>query len=212
MKRATGGIDMFLHKVVRKLKRHYEQSEEKIYLLSLSKAGDNARLGYPCVLGHPEHIIIGNDSEVLSYGRLQAFPGIIGEGVKDPKIVIGDNCLIGYRFCALAAEDILIGKNVIMASDVTIVAHNHGMDVTSSVPYKDQSLQASAVRVGDNCWIGDNVVILPGVTIGKNVVIGAGSIVTKDMPDDVVVVGNPARVIKKFDYHMKKWIKCEKGR
>jgi maltose O-acetyltransferase len=58
---------------------------------------------------------------------------------------------------------------------------------------------AKSIRIGDDCWIGGGVIIVPGVTIGNGVTIGAGSVVTKDIPDRVVAVGNPARVIKKIN-------------
>ena len=58
--------------------------------------------------------------------------------------------------------------------------------------------KAKAINIGDGAWLGGKVVVLPGVTIGKHSVIGAGSVVTKDIPDDVVAVGNPCRVIRKI--------------
>ena len=63
------------------------------------------------------------------------------------------------------------------------------------------------VVIGDNVWIGDNVTVLPNVHIGKGCVIGANSVVTKDIPDNCIAVGIPAKVIKKFDYKEKKWVR-----
>ena len=57
----------------------------------------------------------------------------------------------------------------------------------------------ASVHIGKNCWLGAGVIIVPGITIGDNVVIGAGSVVTKDLPDDVVAVGNPCRVLRKIN-------------
>ncbi|MCR5255643.1 MAG: acyltransferase [Acetatifactor sp.] len=120
---------------------------------------------------------------------------------------MGDNCLIGYRFSALAGGDITIGNNVSVASDVTIVAHNHGFDLSENVLIKDQPLVIAAVSIGNNVWIGEKVVILPGVHIGDNVVVGAGSVVTKSIPDNSVAVGNPAIVKKVYDFTSKQWVR-----
>ena len=77
------------------------------------------------------------------------------------------------------------------------------------IRYEAQKLDVKTVNIGKNCWIGEKAIIMPGVSIGDNAVIGAGSVVTKSVPADSIAVGNPARVIKKFDYIEKKWKKAE---
>jgi len=93
-------------------------------------------------------------------------------------------------------ESILIEDDVLIGSGVHIYVENHRFD-NPSLPIIDQGhAQALKVVLKKGCWIGANVIILPGVTVGENAVIGAGSIVTKSIPDLAVAVGNPARVIK----------------
>ena len=93
---------------------------------------------------------------------------------------------------------IYIGDKVMFGPNVVVATANHPIDAE----LRDRGLQYNKdVHIGDNTWIGASVVIVPGVTIGKNVIIGAGSIVTKDIPDNVVAVGNPCRVIREVGEH-----------
>lgn len=99
-----------------------------------------------------------------------------------------------------------IGNDVILAQNVIISALNHNFEDTS-VCIREQGINVDEITIGNNVWIGANSSILAGVHIGKHVVVGAGSVVTKDIPAYSVVVGNPARIVKKYDNKERKWIK-----
>ena len=105
-------------------------------------------------------------------------------------------------------KKIIIGKKVLTADKVYISDNLHSYeDVT--IPIIDQKIkQINHVEIGDGTWIGENVCIL-GVKIGKNCVIGANSVVTKDIPDYSVVVGSPAVIIKKFNITANRWEKSD---
>jgi len=91
---------------------------------------------------------------------------------------------------------IIIEDGVMMGSSVHIYTKNHRFD-NSNIPIIDQGHSPSkTVHLKKGCWIGANVTILPGVVVGENAVIGAGSVVTKSIPNRVVAVGNPAKVVK----------------
>ena len=105
------------------------------------------------------------------------------------QITIGENSFVNHSFMVSAAGGLDIEENVLIAPECKILTINHDM--------KDKWLiTAAPVRIKKNAWIGANVTICPGVTIGENSVIGAGSVVTKSIPDNSIAVGNPARVIK----------------
>ena len=125
-------------------------------------------------------------------------------------IKIGENVQINDFVHIGAVESITIEDNVLIASKVYISDHNHGgYDINhSSDPNSDpiKRLQVSKpVKIKKNVWIGESVCILPGVTIGKGSIIGALSVVTKDIPDYTIAVGSPAKPIKKYNFETKKW-------
>ncbi|HEM3688430.1 TPA: acyltransferase [Streptococcus suis] len=121
------------------------------------------------------------------------------------KLSFGDGCYIGQRNSFLVGDNITIENGVLMASDICIISENHAMDPLSEIGYGGQPLIIAPVTIKEGCWIGEKVVILPGITIGKKSIIGAGSIVTRSVPDYCVAVGNPARVVKTFDFVENKW-------
>lgn len=119
------------------------------------------------------------------------------EILHSPVIRIGDRCLIGRGSGIVAHFSIDIGDDVWTGHHVYITDQNHGYeDVT--IPISRQSQPEQAVRIGNRSWIGHGSVILPGVTIGHHVVIGANSVVTRDIPDYSVAVGAPAKVVRRY--------------
>jgi maltose O-acetyltransferase len=110
----------------------------------------------------------------------------------DPKITIGDNFYMNAG-CHLLG-DITIGKDVMIGPKTVIWGRDHG--VSKDIPMKSQPHSKKPIMISDDVWIGANVTILKGVKIGDGAVIGAGSVVTKDIPPYAIAVGNPAKVIK----------------
>lgn len=113
------------------------------------------------------------------------------------KINIGKSVLVDDSTFIMAQEKIEIGENTSIASFCFITDFNHKYEnLNISVLY--QGYEADSVSIGRNVWIGTHVIVLPGVKIGDGAVIGAGSVVTHDVPENSIAVGNPARVIKKI--------------
>lgn len=108
----------------------------------------------------------------------------------DPQnIKIGNHCRIGENAYFHCYGGLILGNNVIISRNVTIYTANHNFHSTTYLPYDNTEIGES-VKIDDNVWIGMNVSILPGVHIGKNSIIGLGSIITKDVPDNAIVVGH----------------------
>ena len=109
------------------------------------------------------------------------------------RVELGDYSGIGV-FASIGGS-VTIGSNVMMGPHCTVYTRNHAFDRTD-IPMREQGFQEERpVVIGDDVWIGGHVIILPGVHIGKGAIVGAGAVVTKDVPDYAVVGGNPAKVI-----------------
>lgn len=110
-------------------------------------------------------------------------------------IELGENFFANYNFIVLDGNYVKIGDNVWIAPNVGIYAAGHPFDMEERIGGLEY---AFPVEIGDNVWIGGGVSIIGGVKIGKNSIIGAGSVVTKDIPEGVLAVGNPCRVVRKI--------------
>lgn len=169
---------------------------ERISRIRGAKVGPKAKLGWRTVQSTRRGIQIGSGSLLQCRFALDR---------SDAKITIGDRCFVG-KSLLVAAESITLEDDVIVSWGVTIVDHNshplspevRSADVGQWVEgAKDWSQVAmSPVRLKRGCWVGFNAVILKGVQIGEGSIVGAGSVVTHDVPDRTVVAGNPAKVIR----------------
>lgn len=109
-------------------------------------------------------------------------------------IEIGDNSNLSYN--SWIANDTIIGKNVMIARDVIILSVNHEFDNTDVPMIAQGHTKPEPVVIGDDVWIGARAIILPGVKINSHSIVGAGSIVTKQVPEGAIVAGNPAKIIR----------------
>ena len=136
------------------------------------------------------------------YNRLvsELFMGNIGEGsrvmspltvVRGNRVKIGRNVVVMNNSLFMAAGGITIEDDVMVAANVQLISNNHDL-------YDHQILTCKPVRLKRNCWIGAGATILPGITVGENAVVAACAVVTKDVEDNTVVGGNPAKVIKRI--------------
>ncbi|WHF53053.1 DapH/DapD/GlmU-related protein [Chryseobacterium gotjawalense] len=142
--------------------------------------------------------------------RIDAF--LTNDNLNSQKIIkIGNNVEINDNVHIAATDRIDIGNNVLIASNVYISDHNHGIykgiiqDSPLSKP-NDRDIYSSPVIIEKNVWIGQYVCVLQGVTIGEGSIIGAMSVVNKDIPPYSIAVGSPAKVVKKYDFKNKIWI------
>ncbi|MDB4902310.1 MAG: acetyltransferase with multiple hexapeptide repeat domain [Mucilaginibacter sp.] len=116
------------------------------------------------------------------------------------KMEIDDNSSIAPYTTVFATYGVKIGKNCLISSNCGISSYNHIQNSYDRFKNKDEDFRFSRpVIIGDNVWIGMNSCILPGVKIGNNSIIGSGSVVTKDIPENEIWVGNPAKFMKKIN-------------
>jgi maltose O-acetyltransferase len=131
--------------------------------------------------------------------------GAVGEGtvIRPPlrvdygsRIRIGARTFANYGLVALDVAAITIGDDVQIGSYVQLLTPTHPVEPG---PRRDKWEAARPIIIGDNVWLGSGAIVLPGVTIGEHTVVGAGAVVTRDLPANVVAVGNPARVVRHLD-------------
>jgi acetyltransferase-like isoleucine patch superfamily enzyme len=131
----------------------------------------------------------------------EIFKGKIGEGsrvmspltaVRPNQVTIGKNVVVMNGCLMMSAGTITIDDDVQIAANVQLISNNHD-------PYERNVITCKPVHICKGAWVGAGSTILPGITIGKHAIVGAASVVTKDVPDYAVAVGNPAKVIKYLD-------------
>lgn len=126
----------------------------------------------------------------------------VNNGVGD--VIIGDRSRVGLSNTLIGPVN--IGNDVRLAQNVVLSGLNHNYEEIDS-PIHAQGVSTKPIIIEDESWVGANVVILPGVTIGKHSIVAAGSVVTKSAPPYSLVAGNPARVLKKYNFSTKTWEK-----
>ncbi len=109
------------------------------------------------------------------------------------RLRIGERTFVNFGLVALDVAAILIGDDVQIGPNVQLLTPTHP---TEPEPRRAKWEAAQPITIGDNVWLGGGVIVLPGVSIGENTVVGAGAVVTRDLPPDMVAVGNPARVVR----------------
>lgn len=180
------------------LVRRIGESGINVYISprAVIKRGNRIRMGNNVVVERgamlwvdtdTSYITIGDDSYLFSYCILKTFDGWIK---------IGSNCTVNNYAILYGHGGLEIGDNVRIAAQVVIIPMNHIYE-DPDTPIWRQGIKAKGIKIEDDVWLGAGAEVLDGVTIGRGSVIGAGAVVTKDIPPYSVAVGVPAKVIKK---------------
>jgi acetyltransferase-like isoleucine patch superfamily enzyme len=163
---------------------------------------------FPIDIRGKKHIQVSKGFTTGVGCRIEAYPN-------NNKIALtfGENFQMNDYVHITAMESVTIGNNVLLASKIYISDCTHGSyagdfhDCNPNTIPKDRPLFSKPVVIKDNVWLGEFVSVLPGVTIGKGTIVGANSVVSKSLPENVVAVGSPAKPIKKFNFETSRWEK-----
>jgi acetyltransferase-like isoleucine patch superfamily enzyme len=154
------------------------------------------------ILGH-EFIDVGGGVNVHPRCRWEVIWR--GEGSPHPSLEIGERMNAGFNFTIGCSERVTIGSHVLIANNVLITDSVHNYEDTAS-PIMLQGVRTGGpVVLEDGCWIGFGAIVLPGVVVGTQSVIGGGSVVTESVPPFSVAVGNPARVVREYVPETREW-------
>ena len=168
--------------------------------------GRNSIVKHPYRIWNKKNIWVGRDVFIAEYAFLAVSRSFKNQKF-NPSLVFGNNVRIGSNVFISCINNIKIDNDVIISDRVFISDNNHEFkDIRK--PVINQPLRSHGnVLIESGAFVGVNAVIMPGVTIGKNSVVGASSVVTKSIPDYCVAAGVPAKIIEKYDHKKKKWVK-----
>jgi acetyltransferase-like isoleucine patch superfamily enzyme len=152
-----------------------------------------------------EHISIGNYSVLSEHIWLN-----VNQRFSDYRhIIIGNNCYIGRRNIFSSGDQIIIGDYFMSAADCKLLGADHVFADPCRPYISTGATSDKSIKIGINVWLGAGVIVIGNVTIGSGTVIGAGSLVNKSIPPFSLVVGNPGRVIKRYSFVEKQWLKVD---
>ncbi len=190
----------------------FEKIRLAIWLIRTKIISRNARMiRFPFHLRGKKYVKFGHGF-TTGYGcRIEAYK--CDKLDNSIKISFGDNVQINDYVHVSSISHVDIGNDVLIASHVYISDNSHGSykndinDTSPEIPPKNRPYYVSPVKIGDRVWIGEGVIILPGVKIGDGCIIGAHSIVNRDIPANGIAVGSPIKIIKKYSFSSKRWEK-----
>lgn len=177
-----------------------EFHELQSIMTKFKKVGKNISIGKDNIIKNPNYIEIGDNFCALDRFRIEAWDSYFGQKF-EPKIVIGNNVNFNTDIHIGCINSITIGNNCLFGSRIYITDHSHGDTsdgMIEMLPLERPLISKGAVVIENNVWVGEGVVIMPGITIGENSIIGANSVVTKDVPKNTVVGGVPAKILKQL--------------
>jgi len=184
--------------------RYFKNAKNK---LIFGHYGKNVYIHPGGQIVRPRFISIGDNVRIGKNTDIYVHPK--HPGLKEFILEIGNNVHIGNYNIIGARNSVVLEENVLLGPGVIIVDHSHHYD-NVEIPIKLQAVsEGGLVRLERDCWVGANVFIFPNVTVGRHAVIGANSIVNRDIPPYSVAVGAPAKVIKQYDFDLKQWVRLD---
>lgn len=160
-------------------------------------------IGY---IGQP--MFVSGLNKVQFGNKVRIFPGMRIECIGTGSITFEKGVSVGQNFHIISGSDLVIGKNTMVSSNVFISSIDHSFH-SYSKPIDEQELVIKDTKIGINCFIGTGAMILPGSCIGDNTIVGAGSVVKGSFPEGVVVAGNPAKIIRRYNHLTHEWEKSK---
>ena len=165
--------------------------------------GDDSCIVPPARVLNPRFISLGRDVLIHEHAWLSVVPFV--EGVQ-PSLTIGNHCSFGRLLNVACVGEIIIEDDVLTAAQVFIGDTYHRFDDPHAAVIDQPMAYPRRVRIGRGSFLGFGAIVLPGVTLGENAYVAAGAVVTTDVPDHTLVVGNPARAVQRYDADRAEWV------
>lgn len=213
-----------IRKLIIKLAISIHEVNQAVAWETLPKFGNiskDVEIALPRTIINPDRIFLGDGVKLGPNSTLMAIVSYPTSWMRhpdreqvsqkfEPKIIIGNRVTATAGLQVAAHQRVIIEDDVLFASNINITDGLHSYE-SANEPYKYQGIfKIAPIIIKRGCWIGQNVVILPGVTIGELAIIGANSVVTNNIPDKCIAIGSPARVIKRWDETRQSWVSTAK--
>jgi len=183
---------------------YYRLVKYPSYKIKFGSFGYQSHINHTIRIEKPKNIHIGRKVSVGKYAWLAANP-LTGHKCR---LQIDDNTYIGNFAHIYCTKKITIENSVLIADRVYISDNQHGFRDVNTPIINQAIVQLADVTIKEGAWIGENVCI-SGASVGKNSVVGANSVVTKDIPDYCIAVGAPAKIIKRFSFEKQEWLRTD---
>ncbi|MEE3392707.1 MAG: acyltransferase [Lachnospiraceae bacterium] len=180
------------------IKKFILKNYNSIIKSQFNSAGKNVRIDLGMNLLNGKYVTVGDDCYFGPNCRIEAWDSY-SDRKFTPQIIFGNDVRINSKCHIGSINSVVIGDNCLFGSNVMIIDHSHGRNLYEEMnihPSERELFSKGPIEIGHNTWLCENVVVLPGVKIGCCCTIGANAVVTCDIPDYSVAVGNPARVVK----------------
>ncbi|ABQ27348.1 acyltransferase [Geotalea uraniireducens] len=175
------------------------------YKLFVKHMGRRCLINKPILFSGLKNWSLGSRVIIFKNCRIEVL-GAYGSQTFSPEFIVGDYTQIHQNAHITCAKNITIGKNVVITSNVTITDINHLYD-DIEIPINLQKIEVRPVSIGDQTYIYNNSVILPGVSIGKHCIVAANTVVAQNIPDYCLVAGTPAKLIRRYNHNSNEWEK-----
>ncbi len=183
-----------------------ENNADNNSLINNIVMGNGSKINSLRKLNGPQYIKIGNDTIIGNYSWLGAYDEYAGNKYT-PSLEIGDNVNIGDFACITCIGRLIIGSGCLISEYVYISDHVHGFNPEEGLPIQQHLISKGDIEIGERSFIGYRVSILPGAGLGRCCVVGSHSVVTHSFPDFSMVMGIPARLVKRYSNESHSWIK-----
>jgi len=180
---------------------------DTLYRCALKALGKSCMIKNPLLLKNAHYITLKDCVIVRDDARLECIAQK-GDQTFRPHLILEEGVSIEQRCHITVADELIVGKNTIISFDVMMTDVDHDY-YTLNTPIGQQALHVKKTRIGENCFLGGGVKIQAGTILGKHCVVGANAVVRGEFPDYCVIVGIPAKIVKRYDVITKQWKKTD---
>lgn len=180
---------------------------DTLYRYIFKVLGKSCIIKNPLLLKNAHHITLKDRVIVRDHARLECI-AYKGDQIFTPHLILEEGVSIEQRCHITAADELIVGKNTLISFDVSIQDTDHEYQ-TLDIAIAQQTLHVKKTKIGENCFLGSGVKIQAGTILGKHCVVGANAVVKGEFPDYCVIVGIPAKIVKRYDFVTKEWKKTD---